>query len=179
MPRYVAFLRAINVGGHVVKMETLKALFEGLGFADVETFIASGNVIFETGRRRVRDLESRIEAALLGALGYEVATFVRTLREVSDIAQRLPFGAARVAAAGALNVGFLKEPLGKTGREALLTMKTEIDDFEAVETELYWLCLKKQSESKLSNAAFERTLRVKATFRGMRTLERLASKYPA
>ncbi len=46
MPTYVAFLRAINVGGHNVKMEVLRALFEAQGYADVATFIASGNVIF-------------------------------------------------------------------------------------------------------------------------------------
>lgn len=179
MPRYAAFLRAINVGGHVVKMEALRALFEGLGFTRVETFIASGNVIFETRRAHVRSLESRIEAALLEALGYEVATFVRTLREVSEVTQRLPFTASRVAAAGALNVGLLKEPLDESRRAALLKMKTDIDDIETLGAELYWLCQKKQSESKISNAAFERTLRMKTTFRGMRTLQRLALKYPA
>ncbi len=47
MPRYVAFLRAVNVGGRIVKMDELRRLFAGAGFADVETFIASGNVIFD------------------------------------------------------------------------------------------------------------------------------------
>jgi len=51
MTRYVAFLRAINVGGHNVKMDALRALFESMKLASVETFIASGNVIFETNRR--------------------------------------------------------------------------------------------------------------------------------
>ena len=46
MPRYVAFLRAINVGGHIVKMDQLRKLFTQLGLTDVETFIASGNVLF-------------------------------------------------------------------------------------------------------------------------------------
>ena len=50
MPRFVAFLLAINVGkGHVVKMDSLRRAFESLGFSKVETFIASGNVIFDTG----------------------------------------------------------------------------------------------------------------------------------
>ena len=49
MPRYIAFLRAINVGGHnTVKMDFLRQLFESLGFSNVETFIASGNIVFET-----------------------------------------------------------------------------------------------------------------------------------
>jgi len=48
MPRYVALLRGINLGGHTVKMDRLKKLFEELGLKNVETFIASGNVIFES-----------------------------------------------------------------------------------------------------------------------------------
>ncbi|HXW01123.1 MAG TPA: DUF1697 domain-containing protein, partial [Anaerolineae bacterium] len=47
LPKYIAFLRAINVGGHTVKMDYLRRLFEEMGFSKVETFIASGNVIFE------------------------------------------------------------------------------------------------------------------------------------
>jgi uncharacterized protein (DUF1697 family) len=46
MPKYVAFLRAINVGGHTVKMDHLRRLFEALGFTNVETFIASSDVVF-------------------------------------------------------------------------------------------------------------------------------------
>ena len=52
MTRYVAFLRAINVGGHVVKMEALRKLFESMGFQRVETYIASGNVIFDSEARK-------------------------------------------------------------------------------------------------------------------------------
>src|SRR6185369_8391120 len=61
MPKYVAFLRAINVGGHVVKMDQLRALFEALGFANVETFIASGNVIFDSKSKNVAALERKID----------------------------------------------------------------------------------------------------------------------
>jgi uncharacterized protein (DUF1697 family) len=48
MPKYIAFLRAINVGGHIVKMKDLRELFGSLGFTGVETVLASGNVVFET-----------------------------------------------------------------------------------------------------------------------------------
>jgi uncharacterized protein (DUF1697 family) len=65
MSRFIAFLRAINVGGHTVKMDDLRQLFEALGFSGVETFIASGNVVFETNARKVKalDKEDRAEAA--------------------------------------------------------------------------------------------------------------------
>ena len=79
MPRYVAFLRAINVGGHVVKMDDLRRRFAQLGFTEVETFIASGNVIFSSPSRDAAALEKKIERQLEKSFGYEVKTFVRTL----------------------------------------------------------------------------------------------------
>ena len=107
MPRYIAFLRAINVGGHIVKMNPLKGLFESLGFSRVETFIASGNVIFETNNKTPAKLEQEIESALLKTLGYEVHTFLRTDSEVADIAQYKPFRDSELKSVGALYVGFL------------------------------------------------------------------------
>ena len=59
MPKFVAFLRAINVGGHLVKMDELRGLFEALGFSNVETFIASGNVIFDSKATNVKSLERK------------------------------------------------------------------------------------------------------------------------
>jgi uncharacterized protein (DUF1697 family) len=176
--RYVAFLRAINVGGHVVKMDALRARFEKLGYSRVETFIASGNVIFETSTSDPPRLERRIEQALEEALGYEVATFLRTPKEVAAIARAWPFAAAATAKARALNVALLKEPLDETARRSLATLRSDLDDFEVRGTELYWLCRGKQNESKVSNVAMERALKVKVTIRGLRTMEKLAEKFP-
>jgi len=180
MARYVAFLRAINVGGsHVVKMDTLRATFEDAGFANVETFIASGNVIFDTRAKDLAALERKIEQVLEACLGYEVATFIRSLEAVTAIALYQPFSPEAMASARALNVGLLKEPLPAATRTALSTLRTDIDDFHTNGSELYWICRKAQSESKISNAVFERALRVKATFRGLRTMAKLAAKYRA
>src|SRR5512137_351092 len=94
MPKYIAFLRAINVGGHTVKMDVLRQLFEALDFSNVETFIASGNVVFETRAASTRTLEKKIEQQLRAALGYEVATFLRTDVELAAIARYQPFSPA-------------------------------------------------------------------------------------
>lgn len=180
MSRHVAFLRAINVGGsHVVKMDALRELFEALGFAHVETFIASGNVIFDTRSLNLGAVERRIEKALEETLGYEVTTYIRSLSEVGAIARSQPFTPEAMASAAALSVGLLKAPLSPAARAILPTLRTEVDDFHAQGSELYWICRKRQSESKISNAVFERALGLKATFRGMRTMEKLAVKYRA
>ena len=67
--RYIALLRAINVGGHTVKMEQLRGLFADIGFANVETFIASGNVIFDALSADEAALATQIEHSLAQALG--------------------------------------------------------------------------------------------------------------
>src|SRR3954470_8101179 len=99
MPKLVAFLRAINVGGHTVTMASLREAFGAVGLKDVETFIASGNVIFTAPAGKTAALERQIEGHLHGILGYEVKTFVRTQAEVAAIAAYQPFSAARVRAA--------------------------------------------------------------------------------
>lgn len=177
MPKTIAFLRAINVGGHNVKMEQLRALFEQLGFDAVETFIASGNVVFETDAAPDAALEADIEAHLKAALGYEVATFLRTDAEVAAVAAYEPLPAVAMAEVAAFNVGFLASPLTADEIAILTAFNNDIDDFHSHGREVYWLCRTKQSDSKFNNNAFERALRRRATFRGRNTVLRLAAKY--
>src|SRR6267142_2212313 len=110
MPKYVAFLRAINVGGHVVKMDQLRSSFTELGFANVETFIASGNVIFDSKSKNTQALERKIEKHLQAVLGYAVATFVRSIAEVGEIADYKPFAGRDIENDG-FYIGFLSEAL--------------------------------------------------------------------
>src|SRR5712671_5083248 len=91
MSKYIAFLRAINVGGHTVKMDHLRSLFEAMGFSNVETFIASGNVIFDSKSKNTKALESKIEQGLEPSLGYAVTTFIRSVSELADVARYQPF----------------------------------------------------------------------------------------
>ena len=175
--RHIAFLRAINVGGHTVKMDALRRHFESLGFSNVETFIASGNVIFESSSENSKSLETSIENKLRDALGYEVVTFLRTDAELAEVADYKPFRKPDLEAATALNVAFLKEPLDDASTKKLMSLKTDIDDFHVHGREIYWLCRKKQSESTFSNAALEKALGVKSTLRGVNTIQKMAAKY--
>jgi uncharacterized protein (DUF1697 family) len=145
----------------------------------VETFIASGNVIFTSRSRNLAALEKEIESRLRASLGYEVATFVRTAEEVAALAEYKPFDAAQLAnaAKGAFCVGFLDKPLDKAAVRGLMAFKTDIDDFHTKGREVFWLCQRRQSESTFSNANMEKALKIRATFRGMNTLVRLAAKH--
>ena len=177
MPRYFAFLRANNVGGHNVKMDHLRELFKSLKFTSVETFIASGNVIFDSRSRNSKALESRIEEHLCAALGYEVATFLRTDDELTEISHYKPFTDSVLKSAVAINIGFVRDAISDEVERALAMLNSEIDQFHTHKREVYWVSRMRQSESKFSNAVFERLLKGKATFRGLNTITRLATKY--
>lgn len=178
MPRFVAFLRAINVGGHTVPMAALRDLFETAGFDAVETFIASGNVIFSSRTGDAAKVAGKIEAHLRKSLGYEVATFIRTLEEVHAIARFKPFTESQLKAAGALNVAFLAEPVSAAAKQSLLAHRSKTDDFHVHGREAYWLTATRQSESPFFKVGMEKAMRVPATVRGMNTVVKLAAKHP-
>lgn len=175
-PRLFAFLRAINVGGHTVTMDKLRRIFEGLRLEDVETFIASGNVMFTSPGTSLPALERKIATRLEESLGYEVVTFLRTAPEVIAIATYKPFPEARIRGAGAFCVGFLLQPLDAAGKKSLTTLESAIDHFKTHGREVYWLCDKRQGESKFSNTVFEKTTGARVTFRGANTVAKLAAK---
>ena len=177
MLRLIAFLRAINVGGHNVTMAELRGLFENLALNDVETFIASGNVIFRSRSKDIGALQQRIEKQLLRSLGYEVKAFLRTVPEVTAIAGYKPFNKSQLSSAAALNVAFLADPVSAEAEKLVMALTTPIDDFHVHGREVYWLCKTKQSDSKFSNTRFEKILNARATWRNVNTVVRLAAKY--
>lgn len=178
MPKYVAFLRAINVGGHTVKMDYLRRLFETVGFANVETFIASGNVIFDSKSRNPTSLEQKIEKLLRKILGYEVRTFVRATSELAAVINYKPFSEAELSAAGhTLYVGFLPEKPSNEAKKKVLSLSGATDDFAVHGCEVYWLCRATFSQSEVSGALLEKTLGTRATFRNITTVKKIAEKY--
>ena len=174
MPRHVALLRAINVGGHTVEMKRLQKLFEALGFSDVATFIASGNVIF-TAAGSARALESRIEAHLERSLGYAVATFLRTPAQLGEIAKHRAF--AKPAPGSTLYIGFLAAKPNAAALRQMAALATDIDEFRVHDRELYWRCRKTMGVSKVSGAKLEKALGLAMTLRQLSTVEKLAAKY--
>jgi uncharacterized protein (DUF1697 family) len=176
--RHIAFLRAINVGGHVVAMERLKTLFAEMGFAGAETFIASGNVIFETRAKDIAAVETRVARGLEAALGYAVGTFIRSDAEVAAVSLATPFPAKDMQEAVAFNVGFMNAPLGKDALAIMRSYNTDMDLFESVGREFFWMSRTRQSESPFFKLRFEKVFKSDVTFRSMRTVRKLALKYP-
>ena len=177
MPKYIAFLRAINVGGHVVKMDQLRELFVQLGFENVETFIASGNVIFDS-KSNPKSLEQKIEKHLRQALGYEVRTFIRSTKELAAIYHYRSFDEDDLNGEGnTLFVGFLAEKPSEEAGKSLQAKSSPTDGFHINERELYWLYRRNNGESKFYGGLLEKTLGVQATLRNFNTVKRLVKKY--
>src|SRR5215469_4393175 len=177
MSRFISFLRAINAGPRrSVKMELLRRVFESLHFADVATFLGSGNVVFRTSAKNAKTLERRIEKGLRHVLGYEVAAFVRTDTELAQIVNCRQF---RISEADGrdFNIIFLADALDAGLRCKLMALNTDADEFSVHGREIYWLRRKKQSGVGFSSVPLEKTLCRPFTTRGGRTIKKMALKH--
>ncbi|MCL4844259.1 MAG: DUF1697 domain-containing protein [Bryobacteraceae bacterium] len=175
MKSFVALLRAVNVGGRTIRMEELRGLFTEMGFGDVRTMLASGNVLFKTDGKATAALEERIAERLQTHFGYEVKTFVRTSAEMAAIAGSAVTSEDERSHAAAVNVAFLERALTAKEREAVLALCSEVDELRVAGREVYWLCRVKQSESRFTNVRLERAAGVRSTIRGWNTVQKLAA----
>ena len=152
-------------------------MLAALGLRNVETFIASGNVIFDAAGKAA-SIERRIEDCLEREFGFAVPTFLRTTAEVTAVAAHKPFRGLGVVPPGALlQVGFLKSPLEAEATADLMAFRSELHDFHVHGREIYWHARERQAILKISGAKMDRTLRGPVTFRNVTTVRKLAEKY--
>ena len=158
-------------------MSRLATLFEELGFDDVATFIASGNVIFSAKAQDARRMEARIANHLESSLAYEVDTFVRTAAEVAAIGKFVEFDDL-VREAGALNVGFFHERLPPATARKLASVRTDVDQFRVIGREYYWYSRVGVAKSEVWKLPAVKALKLSAsTVRNMNTIRRLVAKH--
>lgn len=177
MARYVALLGGINVGGHRVSMQELRRHFESLGFSNVESVIASGNLVFETTARATRKLEQAIEQHLAQALGYEVATFLRSVPELAEVAAQKHFDLTKEPADAVLYVIFLRSRPEAAVEQSLRALGTGNDEARVGKQEVYWLRRARGKDSEIFGARMGKLLTGKATARNMNTVRRIVDKY--
>jgi uncharacterized protein (DUF1697 family) len=178
--RYVAFLRGINLGNRRVKSPELVAHFEAMGFDDVATFRASGNVVFvDPAGDPEAKVQARVEAGLEEGLGYDVATFLRSAKEVAAIAAREPFDAAAIEASkGKPQVVLLARKPSAKAKKALQEIAPDGDLMVVEGRELHWLPSVGLSETELDVKALDAALG-KGTTRTAGTIAAIATKYCA
>lgn len=166
MTRFVALLGGINVGGHRVTMDRLRTEIATLGYADVTTFIASGNVLF-TGPAR-GDHEGRIAAHLTEVLGWPAPTFLRTAAEVIAATDLRPFGPTPEGCTHM--VAFCRASPDAT---LLAQSCTARDRFEVHGREAHWLIAGKLTDSPITLPKLVKLIGPNTT-RNITSLERLA-----
>lgn len=173
MANWAAFLRAINVGGRRVSSANLCAPFTDLGFDDVASFRASGNVVFTATSKSEAAVRKKVEAALRDALGYEVGAFMRNTEEMRALAAAQPFGRAPK---GKMHVAFLHKLPSAAAKKKVLALATPKDKLKFGKRELYWLTSGAMMDSDLDMAGLSKLIG-ETTFRTKGTIEQIAAKW--
>ncbi|HEY0631131.1 MAG TPA: DUF1697 domain-containing protein [Thermoleophilaceae bacterium] len=168
MPRYTAFLRAINIGGRRIKGPELCLPFTDMGFENAASFRASGNVVFDAPRKPA---ESRIETGLENALGYEVAVFLRSPAEMEELASLEPFEPG-----AKFHVMFLKRLPSSGNQRDVLALSTDDDKLAFGSRELFWRPRGRMLESELDLSQVGKLIGLN-TMRTNGTVEQIAAKY--
>jgi len=178
MPRYAAFLRGMNLGRRRISNADLRAHVEALGFEEVATFRASGNVIFSAHEREpLAALARRLEAGLTAALAYDVPVFARDAARMRAIAAHAPFASDELAASkGKPQVVLLGAAPSARARRAALALAPAGDRFAFDGAELHWLPSAGLSDTELDLAALARLLGP-TTVRTKGTIELIAARW--
>ncbi|RYY39287.1 MAG: DUF1697 domain-containing protein [Sphingomonadales bacterium] len=135
--RWAAMLRGINLGKRQLKSAELKAVIEGLGFTEVKTLLASGNVVFTAPGATREALETQIHAALAEVTGLKSDIFVRTPEEMAAVLAANPFADAAADRPSFLVVTFHRKPVDAAAVDALMVSHDGPERAAAIDRELY------------------------------------------
>lgn len=173
MTQQIAFLRGINVSGHrLIKMTELKQMFETMGFHSVQTYIQSGNVLFQADEEE-GSLRGRIEEGIVTTFGFPVTVVVRTMAEVKRMIEECPFAIEPVPDKKRLYVALLEDYPAQEGINRLGVNSGGIDEYRLIGRSVYILYGQSAHQSPLTNNFFEKKLGVAATSRNWTTMNKL------
>lgn len=175
MNKQIAILRGINVGGRrKILMKDLKELFHHLGFINIQTYIQSGNVIFNSsGKTDNIKIATEIEKSILKAYNFQVPVIVLTALELHSAISENPFSGKNIEIEK-LHLTFLKEVPENDKLQNIQTFNLAPDKFEIKNKNAFICCSGKYSQSKLTNSFFESKLKVQATTRNWKTVLKLS-----
>lgn len=177
--KHVALLRGINVGGkHRLPMATLREHFAAAGATQVETYIQSGNVVYDAPAKRATKLAAEVSASLEAELGFAVPIIVRDRTSFTKIAAAHPF-ADQVSLAKLMMVAVLDRKPEAARVEALDPNRSPGDLLEVRGQEVYLGFPNGAGNSKLSGAWLDRQLDVVSTWRNWPTMQKLAAMLDA
>ncbi|WMX15876.1 DUF1697 domain-containing protein [Aureispira sp. CCB-E] len=173
--KYIALLRGINVSGQKkIKMLDLRNMCEKMGWHDVQTYIQSGNIIFESNEEDKSVLETNLKEAIQTTFGYEVPVMIMTQAYLKQVADQNPFLKKDPSIdIKLLHVTFLGAKPADDLVVALQEKDYGTDEFEVLEDKVYLYFPNGYGRTKLTNNIFEKKLKVDATTRNWRTVLKL------
>ncbi|MGB3144664.1 MAG: DUF1697 domain-containing protein [Maribacter sp.] len=171
---YIAFLRGINVGGQKkVSMEALRKLCADAGFTNVKTYLQSGNVVFKSKMRDIQKMEDGLSTFIYKEFGFEVPVLVLSTSQLQEILSKNPFKQDIELKANSLYFVLLKSAPENSLMEAFLNEHFENEEFSIENHCVYLACKNGYGKAKLNNNLIEKKLRVLATTRNYRTMNKL------
>ena len=175
MSTYIALLRGINVSGQKkIQMAYLRKLFETLGLKDVQSYIQSGNVVFDIEDNiSVSDLHQNIENAIQNQYGFFVPVLITTPGSIEQILTRNPYKKEAILEPNRVLITLLQDTPDPTLLASLCNLEYPPDRFEYNENSVFIHCPNGSGKSKLSNNFLETKLKVKATSRNYQTLKKI------
>jgi uncharacterized protein (DUF1697 family) len=173
MPVIVSLLRGVNVGGHQIKMDALRGLYDSLGLRKVETFIQSGNVVFTTQARDLAALTKRIEAAIEKSSGFHVDVVLRDAGQMRSALARNPFAGRTGIEPAKLLITFLAGDPDPEGCVKVRAMDIHPEELYIDGREVYVYFPNGMARPKLSWPAIGKCLGVPATGRNLTTVQKL------
>jgi len=174
MNTYISMLRGINVSGQKnIRMADLKSLYESLGLAKVQTYLQSGNVVFDSDEQEVAKLKKSIEAQIEVTYGFSVPVLILTGGDFRRLIGSKPFRRERSENPARVMVTFLYERPGQAKLDSLSVPENDTCEFVIGEQEIYLYCPDGYGRSKLSNNYFEQKLGLIATTRNWKSVNAL------
>jgi uncharacterized protein (DUF1697 family) len=174
MPVIVSMLRGVNLAGRgKIKMDELRALYASLGLEDAQTFIQSGNVVFRSQERSLTKLAARLEDAIEQRFGFRPPVILRTAAQLRDVVANNPFVERTDIEPNKLLVWFLAGPLSAEAIANVRAIKTEPEELQIVEDEVFVYYAAGMARPKLSWPAVERVMKVSGTGRNWNTVRKL------
>jgi len=157
----------------MIKMDALRQLFAGLGFTNIQTYIQSGNVVFQDKKTKLQDLEKKIAKRIFEQFGFEVPVLVKELEDLKQVVKNNPFLSDNSKDISHLHVTFLSAQPDKENFKKIKEGQYQADEFELFDKSVYLYCPNSYSNSKLTNSFFENKLKVVATTRNWKTTNEL------
>jgi uncharacterized protein (DUF1697 family) len=174
MSKYIALLRGINVSGQkIMIMADLQKLFESMKFTQVKTYIQSGNVVFTSTKGSAKDLGLAIEKTISKKYGFDVPVAIRTAEELETVLASNPYRKTKLGEKERIYISYLSEVPEQAGIKKLEALKSEVDEIQVKNREVFILCRGGYGKTVFSNTLVEKCLGVKSTTRNLETTSKL------